>query len=208
MKPPGTLAVALGLLLSSCSGDNAAGGRGVGGASGGSVGGASGGSVGGASAGAGGASVASCPAAEPRLGDSCAFSGPGSSCNYRETCTCSGCCYSGYGCSNGAIVYLGYNDGCLQGGGTGAAGACGADAGDDAEGDAGIDAEGDAGIDAEGGAGGDAASDAAVRACTPGADQTCNDNPAISSLHGHCTDAGTCVCGNDAAPSPSSGRCP
>jgi hypothetical protein len=25
-------------------------------------------------------------------------------------------CYSGYGCSGGAIIYLGYNDGCFQGG--------------------------------------------------------------------------------------------
>lgn len=31
--------------------------------------------------------------------------------------------------------------------------------------------------------------------CTIGADQTCNDNPSISSLHGHCTPGGSCSCG-------------
>jgi hypothetical protein len=30
--------------------------------------------------------------------------------------------------------------------------------------------------------------------CTFGADQTCNADPAVSSLHGRCTEAGTCVC--------------
>jgi hypothetical protein len=30
--------------------------------------------------------------------------------------------------------------------------------------------------------------------CTPGVDQTCNDNPAIGSLHGHCTPFGSCMC--------------
>jgi hypothetical protein len=38
-------------------------------------------------------------------------------------------------------------------------------------------------------------------------DASRNDNAAISSLHGHCTDAGTCICGNDAAVLPGSGRC-
>lgn len=42
--------------------------------------------------------------------------------------------------------------------------------------------------------------------CTVGADQTCNDNPATSSIHGHCTDAGVCVCG-DAGRNRDSGRC-
>jgi hypothetical protein len=32
--------------------------------------------------------------------------------------------------------------------------------------------------------------------CTVGADQTCNDNPSISSLHGHCVDDGRCLCGS------------
>ena len=54
------------------------------------------------------------------------------------------------------------------------------------------------------------ANDAADAApiCTPGQDQTCNDNPILSSLHGHCTDERTCVCKNDAAPNTTSGRCP
>ncbi|HEY6728994.1 MAG TPA: hypothetical protein VI197_33520 [Polyangiaceae bacterium] len=30
--------------------------------------------------------------------------------------------------------------------------------------------------------------------CTFGADQTCNENPAVSSLWGRCTEAGTCEC--------------
>ena len=32
--------------------------------------------------------------------------------------------------------------------------------------------------------------------CTVGADQTCNDTPSISSLHGHCVDDGRCLCGS------------
>jgi hypothetical protein len=43
--------------------------------------------------------------------------------------------------------------------------------------------------------------------CTVGADQTCNDNLAISSLHGHCTDIGTCVCNVGAGINPATGRC-
>jgi hypothetical protein len=43
--------------------------------------------------------------------------------------------------------------------------------------------------------------------CTFGADQTCNDNPILSSIHGHCTDAGTCACTFDAGTNPDSGRC-
>jgi hypothetical protein len=42
--------------------------------------------------------------------------------------------------------------------------------------------------------------------CTPGADQTCNDNPIVSSFHGHCTDAGTCQC-NGTILNPNTGRC-
>jgi hypothetical protein len=41
--------------------------------------------------------------------------------------------------------------------------------------------------------------------CTVGADQTCNDNPAISSLHGRCVDDGRCVCGPGAL--LASGKC-
>ena len=43
--------------------------------------------------------------------------------------------------------------------------------------------------------------------CTFGADQTCNDSPLISSIHGHCTDAGVCECTFDAGTNPDSGRC-
>lgn len=45
-----------------------------------------------------------------------------------------------------------------------------------------------------------------ARACTPGQDQTCNDDPTISSLHGKCAADGTCDC---AAPFTKlgSGRC-
>ena len=43
--------------------------------------------------------------------------------------------------------------------------------------------------------------------CTPGQDQTCNENPVISSLRGTCQPDGTCVC-SSGAPSPSTGRCP
>jgi hypothetical protein len=59
-------------------------------------------------------------------------------------------------------------------------------------------------ITCDAGAGDDAASSAAV--CTPGADQTCNDSPLWSSIHGHCTDAGTCAC-SDAGTNPDSGHC-
>lgn len=43
--------------------------------------------------------------------------------------------------------------------------------------------------------------------CTPGVDQTCNDNPIVSSLHGHCTDAGMCQCGSGFILNPNTGRC-
>lgn len=33
-----------------------------------------------------------------------------------------------------------------------------------------------------------------AKVCMFGADQTCNDNPAISSLHGVCQRDGTCMC--------------
>ena len=44
-------------------------------------------------------------------------------------------------------------------------------------------------------------------ACTPGQDQTCNDNPAISSLHGTCLASGICKCDPSFVKSPASGRC-
>ena len=51
-----------------------------------------------------------------------------------------------------------------------------------------------------------AGADAASAVCTPGADQTCNDNPIWSSVHGRCTDAGACVC-SDAGTNPATGHC-
>jgi hypothetical protein len=42
--------------------------------------------------------------------------------------------------------------------------------------------------------------------CTVGMDQTCNDNPAFSSVRGHCIGGGRCVCGT-AGMSPTSGKC-
>lgn len=46
-----------------------------------------------------------------------------------------------------------------------------------------------------------------IAVCMPGADQTCNDNPAISSLHGRCLADGTCSCTPGFSKSPTSGRC-
>ena len=43
--------------------------------------------------------------------------------------------------------------------------------------------------------------------CAPGIDQTCNDDPRISSLHGTCTPAGKCVCMGTFALNPTTGRC-
>lgn len=42
--------------------------------------------------------------------------------------------------------------------------------------------------------------------CTVGMDQTCNDNPVFSSIHGHCVAGGGCVCGTTGM-SPTSGKC-
>lgn len=42
--------------------------------------------------------------------------------------------------------------------------------------------------------------------CTPGANQTCNDNPALSSIRGECTAAGRCLCPNSSL-NPETGRC-
>ena len=79
---------------------------------------------------------------------------------------------------SGRIVFLGSSDGCFQL-------TCSLDAGTDA--------------------GSDAGSDAAT-VCTPSTDQTCNDNPIWSSIHGRCADTGVCLC-NDAGTNPDSGRC-
>jgi len=43
--------------------------------------------------------------------------------------------------------------------------------------------------------------------CTYGMDQTCNDNPIISSIHGVCNPDGTCLCAGGWAINPQSGRC-
>lgn len=45
------------------------------------------------------------------------------------------------------------------------------------------------------------------KVCTPGSDQTCNDDPAISSLHGVCEADGTCTCKSDFAKNTKTGRC-
>ncbi|UQA58507.1 hypothetical protein [Polyangium aurulentum] len=47
----------------------------------------------------------------------------------------------------------------------------------------------------------------AASACTPGMDQTCNDNPEISSLHGACRPDGTCECKGDFEKNEATGRC-
>lgn len=39
-----------------------------------------------------------------------------------------------------------------------------------------------------------APADDAEGVCEPGADQTCNLDPEVSSLHGRCEDDGTCTC--------------
>ena len=43
--------------------------------------------------------------------------------------------------------------------------------------------------------------------CTPGADQTCNANPALSSFQGTCGPDGKCLCKAPATLVPSTGRC-
>jgi hypothetical protein len=43
--------------------------------------------------------------------------------------------------------------------------------------------------------------------CTVGMDQTCNDNPIISSIHGNCQPDGSCKCIGTWAQNPVTGRC-
>lgn len=43
--------------------------------------------------------------------------------------------------------------------------------------------------------------------CVFGTDQSCNDDPRVSSLHGTCTGGGKCVCGNGYQLNPATGRC-
>jgi hypothetical protein len=47
---------------------------------------------------------------------------------------------------------------------------------------------------------------AGTTVCTPGADQTCNDNPALSSIRGQCSPAARCLCPNGIV-NPDTGRC-
>ncbi len=44
-------------------------------------------------------------------------------------------------------------------------------------------------------------------ACQPGMDQSCNDSPVVSSLHGKCEADGTCTCNAGFAKNPDTGRC-
>jgi hypothetical protein len=43
--------------------------------------------------------------------------------------------------------------------------------------------------------------------CTPDMDQTCNDDPMVSSVWGRCTADGVCVCNVDYVVNPATGRC-
>jgi hypothetical protein len=43
--------------------------------------------------------------------------------------------------------------------------------------------------------------------CLPGADQTCNDDPIVSSLWGHCEATGVCTCKTGRSLNPATGRC-
>jgi hypothetical protein len=49
--------------------------------------------------------------------------------------------------------------------------------------------------------------DESAMVCEPGSDQTCNDDPAISSLHGACKPDGTCECVAGVEKNPATGRC-
>jgi hypothetical protein len=53
----------------------------------------------------------------------------------------------------------------------------------------------------------DAADAPASRRCTPGADQTCNDDPRVSSLWGACDNNGLCSCKDGFSVNPATGRC-
>lgn len=47
----------------------------------------------------------------------------------------------------------------------------------------------------------------AAAVCTVGQDQTCNDNPALSSLHGSCQADQTCKCQAGFELNPETGKC-
>jgi hypothetical protein len=142
---------------------------------------------------AGDAPLTMCPKSQPLPGGACSGS---FQCDYVTSCNCSTCCSMAYKCANGKIAILGFNDGCTQ------PQAC-----PDAAADRPSDAAADGAADAMPDVTADAMTDAVQPVCSPGINQTCNDNPAVSSFRGRCTDAGTCVCNNDAAPLPASGRC-
>jgi len=57
-----------------------------------------------------------------------------------------------------------------------------------------------------GGAGGGAAGGTGG-VCEPGADQSGNDSPGISSLHGHCEADGRCTCAPGFDKNPDTGMC-
>ena len=98
-------------------------------------------------------------------------------------------------------MFLSMAGGCGGGGGLGHPGTDAAAVG----GDSGGGAMGSGGTGDGRNTGGAAGSDAGFR-CTPGSDQTCNDDPAISSLWGRCNSDGVCSCGPGFAVG-ASGRC-
>ena len=187
----GTLVVFVGCKDGGDKGPTGSGGGGAAGSTAGAAGNAAGASgAGGSSGGRGGGSgssstvLTSCPPSRPTPGTACTGD---FTCNYDVMCICGTCCVYGYQCQSGTIVLLGFNDACMQVNPLSCR---------------------DGGSDATGDAANDANADVRATGCTPGAHQTCNDNPAVSSIRGTCTDAGTCICNNDAAPAAGSGRCP
>jgi len=155
-------------------------------------GGGTSGTGGGAVGTGGGTPITTCPVAQPTAPIGCSGS---FSCQYNGLCRCGSCCYVVYACSIGIFAYQGAYDGCLadrcEDGGAGAGGSS---------------VGGSGGAGGRGGAGGTGADASTAAVCTFGADNTCNDDPRISSIHGRCTDAGACACG-DAGTNPDSGRC-
>jgi hypothetical protein len=43
--------------------------------------------------------------------------------------------------------------------------------------------------------------------CTPGQDQTCNEDPTVSALYGHCNQDGTCSCNAPFVKNGATGKC-
>ena len=185
----GLVVVAVLVSGAACNGKGKSPGDGGGGASGSSGGAA--GTGGGAAGTGGGAPITSCPA-EAVSETPCTGT---FRCEYDFARTCHGRCYSHYVCINGTLMYTGANDGCLQ-----------MPCPDGGAGSGGPSVAGNGGTGGRGGAGGTGADASTAAVCTFGADQTCNDDPRVSSIHGRCTEAGACVCG-DAGTNPDSGRC-